>query len=40
MGAAGRAFAMRHTFEKQTMEFLELYGEIVSTRQSSCFAST
>lgn len=40
MGAAGRAFAMRHTFEKQTMEFLELYGEIVSTRQSSRFAST
>jgi UDP-glucose:(heptosyl)LPS alpha-1,3-glucosyltransferase len=33
MGAAGRAFAMQHTLEQQTTEFLELYDEIVSTRQ-------
>jgi UDP-glucose:(heptosyl)LPS alpha-1,3-glucosyltransferase len=39
MGAAGRAFAMQHTFEEQTMRFLELYREIVSTRHSSRFAS-
>ncbi|HWY52734.1 MAG TPA: glycosyltransferase family 4 protein [Chthoniobacterales bacterium] len=33
MGAAGRALAMQHTFEEQTTKFLELYQEIVSTRQ-------
>ena len=33
MGAAGRAFAMQHTFEEQTTKFLELYHEIVSTRE-------
>lgn len=33
MGAAGRALAMQHTFEQQTTQFLELYREIVSTRQ-------
>ncbi len=34
MGAAGRALAMQHTLEGQTMQFLELYREIVSTRSS------
>jgi UDP-glucose:(heptosyl)LPS alpha-1,3-glucosyltransferase len=29
MGAAGRALGMRHTFEDQTTQFLELYQEIV-----------
>jgi UDP-glucose:(heptosyl)LPS alpha-1,3-glucosyltransferase len=33
MGAAGRAFAMQHTFEDQTTQFTELYHEIVSARQ-------
>jgi len=33
MGAAGRALAMRHTFDDQTTQFLELYQEIVSRRQ-------
>ena len=40
MGEAGRAFATQHTFEEQTKQFLELYREIVSSRQSSRFAST
>jgi UDP-glucose:(heptosyl)LPS alpha-1,3-glucosyltransferase len=31
MGAAGRAFAMQHTFEEQTTQFLQLYREIVSS---------
>jgi UDP-glucose:(heptosyl)LPS alpha-1,3-glucosyltransferase len=34
MGAAGRAFAMQHTFEDQTTQFLDLYREIMSTRTS------
>ena len=34
MGAAGRAMAMEHTFEQQTTQFLELYEEIVSAKQS------
>ena len=34
MGAAGRAMAMEHTFEQQTTQFLELYEEIVSVKQS------
>jgi UDP-glucose:(heptosyl)LPS alpha-1,3-glucosyltransferase len=34
MGAAGRSFAMQHTLEEQTTQFLELYREIVSTRHS------
>lgn len=32
MGAAGRAMAMQHTFEKQTTEFLELYEELLVAR--------
>jgi UDP-glucose:(heptosyl)LPS alpha-1,3-glucosyltransferase len=35
MGAAGRAFAMQHTFEDQTTQFIDLYQEILSTRQPS-----
>ena len=33
MGAAGRAFATQHPFEEQTSQFLELYGEIASTKR-------
>ncbi|HEX8678982.1 MAG TPA: glycosyltransferase family 4 protein, partial [Chthoniobacterales bacterium] len=32
MGAAGRAVALQHTFERQTDEFLELYREIMERR--------
>jgi len=32
MSKAGRAFAVQHTFEQQTTEFLELYCEIVSRK--------
>ena len=34
MGAAGRNFALQHTFEEQTDRFLELYREIIFGRQS------
>jgi UDP-glucose:(heptosyl)LPS alpha-1,3-glucosyltransferase len=33
MGAAGRALAMQHTFEEQTTQFIELYREIVASKQ-------
>lgn len=33
MGAAGRAFASQHPFEKQTEQFLQLYSEIASTKR-------
>ncbi|HEY2124227.1 MAG TPA: glycosyltransferase family 4 protein [Chthoniobacterales bacterium] len=32
MGAAGRALALRHTFDQQTARFVDLYEEIVSRR--------
>ena len=33
MGTAGREFALRHTLEDQTTEFLHLYSEIASTKR-------
>jgi UDP-glucose:(heptosyl)LPS alpha-1,3-glucosyltransferase len=33
MGAAGRAFATQHPFEEQTSQFLQLYGEMASTKR-------
>jgi UDP-glucose:(heptosyl)LPS alpha-1,3-glucosyltransferase len=33
MGAAGGALALQHTLQEQTTQFVELYREIVSTRQ-------
>jgi UDP-glucose:(heptosyl)LPS alpha-1,3-glucosyltransferase len=34
MGRAGRAMALQHTFEQQTTQFLDLYRDIVSKRQT------
>jgi hypothetical protein len=34
MGAAGRAFAMQHTFEEQTTRFIDLYQELISTKKN------
>ena len=34
MGTAGRASALRHTIDDQTDEFVELYREIASLKQS------
>ena len=33
IGTAGRTFALQHTLEDQTSEFLQLYGEIASTKR-------
>ena len=33
MGAAGRAFALQHTLEGQTTQFLELYGELAAGKR-------